>query len=59
MNAALIAAIIQMLTLVFKSWMEFDAEKRKKQDEKRAGWKGAATSGDLSRVNGVIDRMRT
>lgn len=55
---ALIAAIIQLLTLVFKSWMEWDAQKKKDQADLRAGWKDAAKSGDLSTINAAIDRLR-
>lgn len=55
---ALVTAVIQLLMLVFKSWAERDAEKRKQQDELRQGWKEAVGSRDLSRINGAIDKLR-
>lgn len=55
---ALITSIIQLLLLVFKSWSEFDAEQKKKNEEKREGWKDAVKSGDISVINSTIDRMR-
>ena len=59
MNVALITAVIQLLILVFKSWSEWDAQKRKENEELRSGWKEAAKSGDLSIINGYIDKLRT
>lgn len=56
---ALIAAVIQLLTLVFKSWLERDAELKKEQEAKREGWKQAVKSGDLSSINSSIARLRS
>lgn len=55
---ALAAAIINLLVLVFKSWMDADTERKKKNEELRLGWKDAAKSGDIARINSAIDRMR-
>lgn len=54
----LITAIIQLLVLVFKSWADRDAERRKANEESRIGWKDAAKSGDISRINAAIDKLR-
>lgn len=56
---AAIAAVIQLLMLVFKNWSERDAEQRKKNEELRAGWKEAIQSRDLSTINASIDRLRS
>ena len=56
---ALITAIVQLLILVFKGWADWDAEKRKKNEELRAGWKEVVKSGDSKRISDFLERLRT
>ncbi len=56
---ALVTAGLQLLLLVFKSWTEWDAAKRKEQNDKREGWQDALKTRDLSAINAHIDRLRS
>lgn len=59
MNAAVIAAIIGLLTEVFKNWMSARSQAKKETEEKRAGWQETLKSRNLSSINAHIDRMRS
>lgn len=54
----LIGAVIQIIFLILKNKFEKDAEIRKKKEELHNEAKSAVSSGDLSRINAVIDRLR-
>ncbi len=56
---AAIAAIAQLLYLIINTKFERDAAERKRKDEALAGWDQAVKSGDISRINATIDRVRS
>lgn len=56
---AAIAGIFQIIYLVLQTKFERDAAERKRRDELNTGWKEAVKSGDLSTINGFVDKLRS
>ena len=55
---AVISGVLQLVFLILKNKMDSDAEERKRKEEIHAEWKDAVKSGDVSRVNLLIDKLR-
>lgn len=53
-----IGAIIQILFLILKNKFEKDAEIKKKKEELHEEAKSAISTGDMSRINALIDKLR-
>lgn len=53
-----IAGVLQIVFLIIKNNFEKDAEKRKKNEVVYVEAKDALKSRDVSRVNGILDRLR-
>lgn len=53
-----VAGVLQIIYLFMKNKFEKDAELRKQKEEIYVEAKEAIKSKDVSRINGVIDRMR-
>lgn len=54
-----IAGIIQIIAMVLKNKFEADAKKRKKEDDRHAGWKNVIKSGDSSAITAFADKLRS
>lgn len=56
---AAIGGIIQLVFLILSTKFEKDKEERKRKDEALKGWDEAIKSGDKSRINAMVDRVRS
>lgn len=54
----LIASVIQLLVMIFKSKMENDEANKKKKAEQENEAMEALKSGDVSRINASIGKLR-
>ena len=55
---AVVSGVVQILFLILKNMFEKDAELRKKREELRGESQEAIKSGDASRINIVIGKLR-
>ena len=53
-----IAAIVQLIILIFKNNFEKDAELKKKKEALHAETKEAIKSGDIDRIAGMFFKLR-
>lgn len=54
----LIVGVIQIIFLILKNKFEKDAEVRKRREDLRVEAKEAIKSRDVSRINGLLGRLR-
>jgi flagellar basal body-associated protein FliL len=55
----LFLAMLSLATSIFVWWMKNDSEKKKKVSDERKEIKDAVNSGDVARINAVIQRLRS
>ena len=55
----LILAIISLVTSIFVWWIKQDADKKKRVAERKQEIKDAVYSGDASRINSIIQQLRS
>lgn len=55
---SIISGVIQIIFLILKNKFEKDSELRKKKEELHAEAKEAIKSGDVSRINDLINRLK-
>lgn len=56
--AALILAVTQLVFLILKNKFEGNAEEKKRKEELHAEWAEAVKSGDVNRINAMLDKLR-
>lgn len=55
---AIIAGVIQLIFLILKNKYNQDEEDKQRKKEIANEWKDAIKSGDASRINTLIDKLR-
>jgi hypothetical protein len=54
----LLLALLQLAGALLVWWIKADADKKKAQAERKQEIKDAVFSGDVSRINAVVQRLR-
>lgn len=54
---AIISGVIQIIFLILKNKFESDADEKKRKEKIHANWTDAVKSGDISRINSIIDKL--
>lgn len=53
-----VTVVAQLIALIIKNYFENDAKEKARKEALHAEAKEAIKSGDLSRINGVFDKLR-
>lgn len=59
MTLKIILALLGLASSVFVWWVKNDSEKKKRVAERKQEIKDAVNSGDVSRINSIIQQLRS